>query len=156
MVPLVKDTDEFLYEYGYQFDEENNDYATDFSIVYYDIGGNVIRTKSVTGNTLVKYIDDTGTEDVNKIVITFTKTHNYNRRIRVTGITLGIYEEFYGGGRTTDKTIKTLSHKVAISPLMKEIPANDFSFTIDDTLANYNPENPQGIWKYTKIRAMDS
>lgn len=133
-----------------QFDYENNDYSTDFDIAYYGINDTIIRTKNVTDNTLVKYIDDTETKNVNKIVVTFYKTHNYNRRIRVTGITLGIYEEFYGGGKTTDRTIKTISHKVSISPLMKEIPSNDFSFTIDDTKADYNPENPKGIWKYTK------
>ena len=133
-----------------QFDMENNDYATEFNIAYYNAQNSLIRRQSVYGNEETKYIDDTGTNGVNKIIITFTKTHNYNRRIRITGITLGVYEEFYSGGMGRENTIKTLSHDINISPLMKEIPANDFSFTIDDTLANYNPENPKGIWKYTK------
>lgn len=132
------------------FDAENNDYATDFKIEYHNISGGIIRTKNVTGNTLVKYIDDEETKGVNKIVITFYKTHNYSRRLRVTGITLGIYEEFYGNNEQGINAIKTLTHNTSISPLMKEIPSNDFSFTIDDEKANYNPENPTGIWKYTK------
>lgn len=132
------------------FDSENNDYATDFDIVYYDINGSKIRTKNVLNNKLVKYIDDEEIKKVNKIVITFYKTHNYSRRLRVTGITLGVYEEFYGNDNNGGNAIKTLTHNTSISPLMKEIPANDFSFTIDDEKANYNPENPTGIWKYTK------
>jgi hypothetical protein len=132
------------------FDSENNDYATDFDIVYYDINGSKIRTKNVSNNNLVKYIDDEEIKKVNKIVITFYKTHNYSRRLRVTGITLGVYEEFYGNDNNGGNAIKTLTHNTSISPLMKEIPANDFSFTIDDEKANYNPENPTGIWKYTK------
>ena len=132
------------------FDPENNDYATDFDIVYYDINGSEIRTKNVSNNKLVKYIDDEETKSVNKIIITFYKTHNYSRRLRVTGITLGVYEEFYGNDSNGGNAIKTLTHNTSISPLMKEIPANDFSFTIDDEKANYNPENPTGIWKYTK------
>ena len=132
------------------FDPENNDYATDFKIEYFDISGGIIKAKNVSGNTLVKYLHDEETKGVNKIIVTFYKTHNYSRRLRVTGITLGIYEEFYGNNEQGINAIKTLTHNTSISPLMKEIPANDFSFTIDDEKANYNPENPTGIWKYTK------
>ena len=132
------------------FDAENNDYATNFKIEYYDINDKIIRTKNITENDMVKYIDDNETKNVNKIVITFYKTHNYSRRLRVTGITLGIYEEFYGNNNNGINAIKTLTHNISISPLMKEIPINDFSFSIDDEKANYNAENPTGIWKYTK------
>ena len=132
------------------FDPENNDYATEFKIVYYNVSGGIIKTHNVTENKLVKYLHDEEIKGVNKIVITFYKTHNYSRRLRVTGITLGIYEEFYGNNEQGTNAVKTLTHSTSISPLMKEIPSNDFSFTIDDEKANYNPENPTGIWKYTK------
>lgn len=132
-----------------KFDEENNDYCTEFQIKYYNSSNQVIRTKNVTDNIRVQYIDDTETSNVNKIEVIFNKTHNYGRRVRVTSITLGIYEEFYGGGRA-DNTIVSMSHDLEISPLMKDIPINDFSFTINDEKANYNAENPTGIWKYTK------
>ena len=132
------------------FDAENNDYATEFKITYYNASNSIIRTDDVKDNKLVKYIDDEETKGVNKIVITFYKTHNYSRRLRVTGITLGVYEEFLSNGNESENAIKTLTHNISISPLMKEIPANNFSFTIDDEKANYNAENPTGIWKYTK------
>lgn len=132
------------------FDQENNDYATDFKIEYFNMSGGIIKTKNVSGNTLVKYLHDEETKGINKIIVTFYKTHNYSRRLRVTGVTLGIYEEFYGNNEQGINAIKTLTHSTTISPLMKEIPSNDFSFTIDDEKANYNPENPTGIWKYTK------
>lgn len=132
------------------FDAENNDYATEFKIEYFNSSNGIIKTHNVTENKLVKYLHDEEIKGVSKIVITFYKTHNYSRRLRVTGITLGIYEEFYGNSDDGTNAIKTLTHTTSISPLMKEISSNDFSFTIDDEKANYNPENPTGIWKYTK------
>ena len=132
------------------FDAENNDYPTEFKIEYYDLSGNIITTHVINNNTQVKYLHEEETNGVNKIEITFYKTHNYSRRLRVTGITLGIYEEFHGNNDDGINAIKTLTHTTSISPLMKEIPINDFSFTIDDEKANYNAENPTGIWKYTK------
>ena len=151
--PTITITSEGSYDligFTLQFDGENNDYATQFRIQYYNISGGIIKTHNVTDNRFVKYLHDEETKGVNKIVITFYKTHNYSRRLRVTGITLGIYEEFYGNSNDGINAIKTLEHSTEISPLMKEIPANNFSFTIDDEKANYNPENPTGIWKYTK------
>lgn len=130
-----------------KFDEENNDYPTNFDIIYYN-GNTAIRTVNVTDNKGTLYIDDVPTLNVSKIEIKFYKTHNYNRRIRVTGITLGIYQEFHGNAQ--ENSIKTMSHITEISPLSKEIPQNDFSFSITDEKANYNAENPTGIWKYTK------
>ena len=133
------------------FDRENNDYPVDFDVIYYSQNGNIIREKKVTDNTLTQFIDDEEILGVNRIEIKFYKTHNYGRRIRVTEITLGIYQEFYGGGlQGTDNTIISMGHKIEISPLSKEIPINDFTFTISDEAGNYNAENPTGIWKYTK------
>lgn len=132
-----------------RFDDENNDYPTEFDIIYYDTSGSIIRKKEVRDNTMTLYIDDIETTNVNKIELKFNKTHNYGRRIRVTGITLGIYQEFYGGG-SKDNSIITMKHETEISPLSKEIPINNFSFSINDIKANYNAENPTGIWKYTK------
>lgn len=132
-----------------KFDEENNDYPTKFDIIYFDINGTKISTTEVQVNASTLFIDDTETKGVNKIQIKFYETHNYGRRIRVTGITLGIYQEFYGGG-SKDNTIKTMSHEIEISPLSKEIPMNNFSFSIADESSNYDAENPTGIWKYTK------
>ena len=67
-----------------QFDRENNDYATDFDIEYYH-GTNLIGTTNVIDNTQIKYIDDVERQGITKIVVKFYKTHNFNRRIRVTG-----------------------------------------------------------------------
>lgn len=132
-----------------KFDEENNDYPTQFDIIYLDSNFNIIRKKDVRDNTTTLYIDDEETKGVHEIYLKFYKTHNYGRRVRVTGITLGIYQEFYGGG-SKDNSIVTMKHETEISPLSKEIPMNNFSFSINDIKANYNAENPTGIWKYTK------
>lgn len=132
-----------------KFDEENNDYPTQFDIIYLDTDFNIIRKKDVRDNATTLYIDDEETKGVHEIYLKFYKTHNYGRRVRVTGITLGIYQEFYGGG-SKDNSIVTMKHETEISPLSKEIPMNNFSFSINDIKANYNAENPTGIWKYTK------
>lgn len=132
-----------------KFDDENNDYPTQFDIIYLDTNFNIIRQKEVRDNAMTLYIDDEETKGVHEIYLMFYKTHNYGRRVRVTGITLGIYQEFYGGG-VSENSIVTMKHETEISPLSKEIPMNNFSFTINDAKANYNAENPTGIWKYTK------
>lgn len=149
-ITINSDGEYDLIGFTIKFDEENNDYPTKFDIAYYGGNDTIIRTKAVEDNNSVLYIDDTETSGVKKIKVTFYKTHNYGRRIRVTGITLGIYQEFHGGSALNDNSIKVISHETEISPLSKEIPMSDFSFTISDEKANYNAENPTGIWKYTK------
>lgn len=131
-----------------QFDRENNDYATDFDIEYYDIDGGLIKTSNIIDNTNVKYIEEGETNGVNTIKVTFKKTHNYSRRLRITELILGIYEEFRGNNDLSKNSIKTIEHTVEISPLMKEIPKNNFSFTIENENSAYNAENPTGVWKH--------
>lgn len=148
IIYITSDNEYDLIGFTIRFDEENNDYPTDFDIEYYSKAGVLLRKANITNNTQTQYIDDVETNGVNKIAVKFYKTHNYGRRIRVTRITLGIYEEIYGGGGAN--TIKSISHITEISPLSKEIPANNFSFVIFDEQGLYNAENPTGIWKYTK------
>lgn len=148
IIYITSDNEYDLIGFTIRFDEENNDYPTDFDIEYYSKAGALLRKANITNNTQTQYIDDVETNGVNKIAVKFYKTHNYGRRIRVTRITLGIYEEIYGGGGAN--TIKSISHTTEISPLSKEIPANNFSFVVFDEQGLYNAENPTGIWKYTK------
>ena len=148
IIYITSDNEYDLIGFTIKFDEENNDYPTDFDIEYYSKAGALLRKANITNNTQTQYIDDVETSRVNKIAVKFYKTHNYGRRIRVTRITLGIYEEIYGGGGAN--TIKSVSHITEISPLSKEIPTNNFSFVIFDEKGLYNAENPTGIWKYTK------
>lgn len=124
------------------FDEKANQYATDFKIEVFDPSDSLVSEDIVVGNTLNRYISEMPVDGYKRVKITFTKTSQPFRRIRVSEVVFGIIQNF-DDANTTD--LKLLYE---ISPSMENLPANELTVTIENTDRKYNMINPKGIYKY--------
>ena len=117
------------------------EYASDFTVRVFD-GQNVAHEEIVTGNKDVEtglYLD---VERCDRIEIEITKWCLPHRRARMTHVFLGLL-------RVYDKSALTmLEHSHEISPVSATLPRHSVKFEIDNTLEEYNPQNPLGISKY--------
>jgi hypothetical protein len=100
----------------------------------------------VTGNKDVEtglYLD---VERCDRVEIEITKWCLPRRRARMTHVFLGLL-------RVYDKSALTmLEHSHEISPVSATLPRHSVKFDIDNTLEEYNPQNPLGISKYLAER----
>lgn len=79
---------------------------------------------------------------VNKLVISFTKTVLPYRRVRVEDLVLGLRKIITSDGLISSTWKRT-------NDLMNTVlPDESFSFTFFDPNKDYNPDNPEGLWKY--------
>lgn len=128
-----------------EFDSFNNDYATEFTIEWFNHYGEMTRSIDVKANNTPRFQYDDIIPAFNRIEITFKRTFNPHRRIRVIDLIFGLSQNFYSYG---DNSIISMRQKTAIKPIMNELPQTEFDFTIRDEKGVYDPENPRGIWKY--------
>jgi hypothetical protein len=121
------------------------EYASDFTVRVFD-GQNVAHEEIVTGNKDVEtglYLD---VERCDRVEIEITKWCLPRRRARMTHVFLGLL-------RVYDKSALTmLEHSHEISPVSATLPRHSVKFDIDNTLEEYNPQNPLGISKYLAER----
>ena len=104
-----------------------NQYATDFKIEVFDPSDSLVSEDIVVGNTLNRYISEMPVDGYKRVKITFTKTSQPFRRIRVSEVVFGIIQNF-DDANTTD--LKLLYE---ISPSMENLPANELTVTIENT-----------------------
>ena len=69
------------------------------------------------------------------------RLRSYNR-IRIASIMLGVTRTF------TNSDIISTSQDSFIDPVTSQLPYNNFRMTIQNFDKDYNPDNPEGIWKY--------
>lgn len=65
----------------------------------------------------------------------------YNR-VRISDLMLGVSRTF------TNSDIISTSQDSFIDPVTSQLPYNNFRMTIQNFDKDYNPDNPEGIWKY--------
>lgn len=126
------------------FDELNEIWATEYTIIAYDKDGNEIINQTVEG-TKAKQAIIVQIENYYKITIKFTKTNVPNRRIRLTEMTFGIIEEF---DRSNTKSLK-LNREFDINS--DNLPINEVDLTFDNSNQRYNMVAPDGAYKYMKV-----
>ena len=119
-----------------------NQYAENFKIEIFDPSDSPMSEDSVVGNTLSRYISEMPVDGYKRAKITFTKTSQPFRRIRVSEVVFGIIQDF------TDDNTSDLKLLYEISPSMENLPANELTVTIENTDRKYNMINPRGIYKY--------
>lgn len=129
------------------FDTFNNDYPTDFDVEFLN-GAGLVHKIEVRGNTTPRFQSAERVYGANEILLTFKKTFNFDRRIRITDMVFGLTRTFTGKGQSS---ITSFRRKREISPLMREIPQDTTEFTFKDVLGEYNPDpdNTEGIWEFT-------
>lgn len=78
----------------------------------------------------------------NKIEIYFIESNLPYRRIRVNQLLFGIMETY------TDENLISAESKEKTTMINSELPTHTFKFTIDNMNKLFNPDNPQGWYRY--------
>lgn len=78
----------------------------------------------------------------NKIEIYFVESSLPYRRIRVNQLLFGIMETY------TDENLISAESKEKTTMINSELPTHTFKFTIDNMNKLFNPDNPQGWYRY--------
>ena len=78
----------------------------------------------------------------NKIEIYFIESSLPYRRIRVNQLLFGIMETY------TDENLISAESKEKTTMINSELPTHTFKFTIDNMNKLFNPDNPQGWYRY--------
>lgn len=118
------------------FDSENDEFPTDFQVVFTDEGGSETETVSPTNATVeIPHASET----VSNVVLRFRKMLPY-RRPRVHTTLWGV-----GYSYTVDDIVNC-SQSADVDPLSRRLPQEKFSFTILDYEHKFDPDNPTGVY----------
>lgn len=122
-------------------------YPKDITITT-SLNGTVVQTIPMEANGLDVECT-TRIEPCDRIQFTFNNmrdpaTHEgvASRRLRIERISLGLMKYF-----TTNDIIST-THNLSIDPISTVLPLNKFSMKVANFSREYNPDNPEGIWRY--------
>ena len=128
----------------FQFSEDN--YCSDLNIKYYN-GSTLIKDLNFTPNKSTYFCSEI-VENYNKIVITFKKTNNPYRYLKLINI-------IYGQNRVFEPSEITSANILEeIDPLSNEISINTLEFSIFSRDESFNMLNPKGIYKLLQSRQM--
>jgi hypothetical protein len=124
------------------FDDKADEYAKEFTIQVYDSSDTLLDEEDITENTLNTYISEMSVEDYRKVIITFTKTINSYRRIRVCEVSFGIVRIF------TAENLQSVNVTGEIDPVAASLPSSELTFVIDNSDGVYNIINPDSVYSY--------
>ena len=124
-----------------QWSEAFGDYATKFNVTVYN-GASVVASKSVTDNDKILSIVEMDFDNYNKIEIEILEWSYPHRRARVEQILVGVLVVF---GKSD---ILGLEHEQTVDMLSAELPKSYVKFTLHNIEEKWNPDNPQGLWRY--------
>lgn len=128
----------------FQFSEDN--YCSDLNIKYYN-GSTLIKDLNFTPNQSTYFCSEI-VENYNKIVVTFKKTNNPYRYLKLINI-------IYGQNRVFEPSEITSANILEeIDPLSNEISINTLEFSIFSRDESFNMLNPKGIYKLLQSRQM--
>ena len=128
----------------FQFSEDN--YCNDLNIKFYN-NDTLLKDLSFTPNESTFFCSEI-VENYNKIVITFKKTNNPYRYLKLINI-------IYGQNRVFEPSEITSANILEeIDPLSNEISINTLEFSIFSRDESFNMLNPKGIYKLLQSRQM--
>ena len=122
------------------FDLLNDECASDFDIEVFDLSGTRIEYEEVIGNTDSTFLYVNTLVNYTKIVITFKKWCKGYRRAKVTEVDFGIIKEYQ------DDELLTMDVLQELDLTSERLPADELSFTIDNSSREFNLLNPQGFY----------
>lgn len=118
-----------------------NEYATEFAVTAYN-GSSVVASKIVTDNNNVHSVVQVDIENYDKIEIEILEWCMPFHRARVEEILVGVMEVF------TKSELLGYEHTQHVSLLSAELPKAQIVFTLHNIENEWNPDNPQGLWRY--------
>ncbi len=142
---LTVDFDEYVTFAGLtiHFDKNMNNYATNMSVDVY-ANNELIGTETIQNDSSTLIYENTipSADYTNKIVIKFNETKFPHRDISIDRMLFGIIAVF------TDDMLSEASFVRDVDLVNSKLPTENFKFTIIDKDRDYDPENPNGMWKY--------
>lgn len=132
------------------FDELSGDYATEMNIITYLNDEEVDNV--IFKPTSVKYVILTPFNLHNKMVIKFLKSNEPYRRVRLSEIIYGIIKIYDTTQFNSLDNIMSASEDKEVSLVNKNLPKNDFSFTINNINNEFDTDNPTGISRFLTER----
>lgn len=118
-----------------------NEYPTSFSVVTKNTDGVEKRT-TVSNNTSVITAINEEYENVVQVRIIINSWNVNDRRARFERIEIGSYIIY------TSNDLSYVEITNESNPLSLQLPTNQMKFTIIDKNDNFNPDNPEGSYKY--------
>lgn len=126
------------------FDPVANEYASEFTIIFYDASDAVMITENIKDNDKTTFILERTLDNYKRIRIRTTKWSKGNRRARITEVDFGIIKEYEG-----DKLIR-MNVVEEMDLVGNVVISNEMSFTIDNSDRLFNILNPQGFYNFLK------
>lgn len=126
------------------FDRINGNFAKEIKVKAYR-NNNLIMDKDYTLDTYVERLIFADNEELvrwNKIEIYFVKTNLPYRRIRINQLVFGILEIY------TNENIINAESNEKTTMINSELPTHTFKFTISNMNKLFNPDNPEGWYRY--------
>lgn len=126
------------------FDSVDKNYARKIKVKAYR-DSTMIMDKDYTINSYSDRLIFADNEELvrwNKIEIYFIESSLPYRRIRVNQLLFGIMETY------TDENLVSAESKEKTTMINSELPTHTFKFTIDNMNKLFNPDNPQGWYRY--------
>lgn len=127
-----------------KFDTRMNEWPNEIYINWYS-DDTLIDSKTIiptTSQIALSY----GVSNCNKITVSASKILPY-RRFRIEEVILGIERNYL------NSEIISLQEKSDVDPISRRLPKEDFKFTIVDYQHLYDPDNPDGIYKFIDSKA---
>lgn len=143
---LILESDIYLTTLGLSmvFDSINENYAKKINIKAYR-DDNIIMDKDYILNSYKDRVIFADNEELvrwNRIEIYFIESSLPYRRIRVNQLLFGIMETY------TDDDILSAESKEKTTMINSELPTHTFKFTINNMDKLFNPDNPEGWYRY--------
>lgn len=126
------------------FDSIDKNYAKKLKVKAYR-DSTMIMDKDYTLNSYSDRLIFADNEELvrwNKIEIYFIESSLPYRRIRINQLLFGIMETY------TDENLISAESKEKTTMINSELPTHTFKFTIDNMNKLFNPDNPQGWYRY--------
>lgn len=124
------------------FDPHNKEYATDYDMVAYNAGGDILANVQVTGNTSVSSSPISLISGYTKLVLTIRKWCRSDRRARVVEVDMGVLQIY------DELSVVRLSLSEDMYIDTTQAPSSRFSFTLDNSNKEFNILNPAGFYSY--------
>lgn len=126
------------------FDESRAEYPERFQLIASLNGAEVLNTELTITNAIYEYGEPVASCD--SLTLRWLKSKTPRRRARLTSLIYGKLSE------VTVDNLKECTCTKEISLDSTKLPKQDFKFTFIDVERLYDPENPQGAWKYLDSR----
>lgn len=126
------------------FDTREREYPQEVSVVFSKNGEAV--DEVIVSPTSPKIVVVTSAVEVDEVEVTFDTLLPY-RRPRLEAVLWGIEKEY------TNDDIVSSQQSHDVDPLSRRLPNEQFTFTVLDFEHEYDPDNPEGIYKFVDINS---